>query len=281
VNKEIRTVDTEKGIVQITSWDERWYGIDSKNEVTGLPEYKFLPSVTWIADYYPKGIGFYKWLADKGWDEAESLKESAGQKGSKVHLAVEKLLAGEVVNINSKILNKSTGQEEALSAEEYEAIMSFAEWHKDNNPTLLASEITVINEVIGYAGTVDFFCEISGEKWIIDFKTSANIWASHELQLSAYRHAIGVEGVKTAILQLGYKRNKYKKYKFTEIDDKFDLFLGAKKVWANENSGVVPAQKDYPLEIKLSLPVVPVIESVIKPIIDIIPESEVKTKKTK
>ena len=65
-------IDTKtKGIVQITTVDERWY----------LKKDKFVPSSTWIANYYPKGIGFNKWLASKGWDRAEALKQEAGEKG--------------------------------------------------------------------------------------------------------------------------------------------------------------------------------------------------------
>ena len=51
---QIRKVNEEKGVVQITTTDERWY------EKDGV----FVPSVTWIAGHYPKGVQFYKWLAD-------------------------------------------------------------------------------------------------------------------------------------------------------------------------------------------------------------------------
>ena len=54
-----------------------------------------------------------------------------------------------------------------------------------------------------------------------------------------------------AILQLGYRRNK-DHYKFTEIENKFDLFLAAKQIWLNETKGKVkPFQRDYPLSISL------------------------------
>jgi hypothetical protein len=51
-----------------------------------------VPSVTWISGFWPKGIGFYKWLADKGWDEAEAAKQAAGDKNEKsLTYALEKL----------------------------------------------------------------------------------------------------------------------------------------------------------------------------------------------
>jgi hypothetical protein len=214
-----------------------------------------VPSVTWIAEHYPKGIAFYKWLANKGWDESEALKIAAGDKGSKVHLAVADLIDGKTVKLDAKYINNSTEKEEDLSLEEYEAILSFADWFKKTKPKILQREFVVWGE--GYAGTVDMLCEIEGKKYIVDLKTSQYIWPSHELQVSAYLHALPPE-IDTdesfpphcAILQLGYRLNK-NKYKFTEIEDNYQEFLAAKLIWAKEQKGVEPKQKDYPLEIKL------------------------------
>jgi len=104
----------------------------------------------------------------------------------------------------------------------------------------------------GYAGTVDMVVEIEGELWIIDLKTSQSVWPSHELQVSAYKHAIPMmEDAKLAILQLGYRRNK-DGFKFTEINDQYSLFLSTKEIWAKETAGEKPHQKDYPMSINLT-----------------------------
>ena len=250
MKKEIRNVDQTKGIVQITTYDERWYAKSSNNSITNLPEYKFVPSVTWVAGHYPKGIAFYKWLADKGWDEAEAVKQAAADKGSKIHLAINDLILGKEIAMDARYTNNSTGQPEELSVQEYEAILSFADWYNETKPEILASEYVVFNEGYGYAGTIDLKCKIDGKTYIVDFKSGQHIWPEYELQLSAYKHA--EEGIDAlAVLQVGYKRNK-KSFKFTEIEDKFDLFLAAKQIWANECSGQTPSQKDYPTSISLS-----------------------------
>lgn len=88
MKKIIRITDEKRGIVQVTTSDERWYLKPSTDPVTELPVYKPVPSSTWIAEHWPKGIGFYRWLADKGWDEAEAIKAAAGDKGSAVHNAI-------------------------------------------------------------------------------------------------------------------------------------------------------------------------------------------------
>lgn len=248
MKKEIRKISDDGKTVQITVADERWY--IKTNEDGSTVEY---PSVTWIADNYPKGVGFYMWLAKKGWDESESIKESAGNRGTKVHQAISELLLGNAIAMDGTLRNSDTGEPEPITLEEYEAIMSFADWHKETKPKVLANEIAVFNEKERYAGTIDLLCEIEGEKWLIDFKTSADIWPSHELQISAYKHAdidSEMKPEKLGILQVGYRRNK-KKFKFTEIEDQFDLFLAAKMIWKKECSNVTTFVKDYPTSITL------------------------------
>lgn len=241
---ERKVIDAERNIVRITSSDERWY---SKTEEGKAPV--FIPSVTWVCEFYPKGIGFYKWLAQRSWDESIALKELAGDRGSTVHSCVSALLDGKTIAHNEMVVNED-GSRREITTEEYEGIISFADWWKENKPTLIKKDETVFAGDFTYAGTLDLRCIIAGEPWLIDLKTSAEIWPAHELQVSAYKHC-GYENHKTAILQLGYRRNK-KKYKFTEIADQFDLFLAAKKIWEKETKGISPLQKDYPVEVCLT-----------------------------
>lgn len=253
MKKEIRNVSADGKTVQVTIADERWYirtETDKKGTITGIKEY---PSVTWITEHYPKGVGFYKWLAQHGWDEAESIKEAAGDRGSKVHQGITSLLLGNETKMDDTVFNKDTGNQDEMKLEEYEALMSFVAWHKETKPKMLANETTVFNEEFMYAGTADFVCEIEGEKWLIDFKTGANVWPSYEIQLSAYAHALPPElkPDKLAILQVGYKRNK-NGYKLTEVEDQFDLFLAARRIWQKETEGTTIFKKDYPTSISLS-----------------------------
>lgn len=243
--KEIKEVDPERGIIRVTTVGERWYVRPKADKRTGLPDYEYVPSSTWIASHYPKSVGFYKWLASKGWDEAESIKEAAGGRGTRVHKAIETLLRGGAVPHNWS----HEGIE--LAADEYAAVMSFAAWFRTlpAGTEVLAAEYTVWNEQVGYAGTVDLKLKLGGEVWIIDVKTSQNVWPEHELQLSSYRHA-DPDCQKTGIIQVGYLRNRAG-YKFTEIEDKFPLFLAARTIWSNECAGARLLQKEYPLEVSL------------------------------
>lgn len=259
MEREIREI--KDGVLCITTLNERWYAKPSINKETGLPEYRFFPSSTWIAGHYPKGIGFWKWLADKGWNEAEAIKQAAGDKGSKVHYACQDIDLGEPVDIQTaKYLNPSTGQAEELTPEEIDCILSFRNWTDAVKPELLASELTAFNEVEGYAGTLDRIYRIAGQIYIVDLKTGQTIWPEWELQDSSYSRldinykSLGItdeewKNRKLALLQIGFRKNN-NKYKFTEIEDKFELFLHAKAIWTNENPEAKPKEASYPLVIQ-------------------------------
>jgi len=240
MKREIKEVLLEIKVLRVTTTDERWYIIEGKDH----------PSSTWIAGCYPKGIGFYKWLAEHGWDEAEAIKVAAGDKGSKVHQAISLLIGGAKLSYNSLVMNPSTAMEEELSVEEWEYILSFCKWWEETKPRPISFDGVVYNPTVDYAGTLDLLCEINGETWIIDFKTSQYLWPEHELQISSYLHALD-KPARLGILQIGYRKNKAG-FKFTEVEDKFSLFLAAREIWQNEHGNEKPKQKDYPLELILS-----------------------------
>lgn len=257
MKKEIRQVSEDGKLVQVTIADERWYVMTDKDKDGNITEVFEYPSVTWICDHYPKGLGFYKWLANKGWDEAEAIKEAAGDRGHKVHQLITKLLSPDdegnqqVVNMDDLVKNADTGTEEPLKLDEYEAVMSFVDWFHATKPEVIANEMVVVSAKHNYAGTADFICKINGETWLIDFKTAQTIWPSYELQLAAYKHALDMPIDRMAVLQVGYRRNG-KRYKLTEVDDQFELFLAAQQIWKRETKGTKLFKKNYPTQLKLN-----------------------------
>jgi hypothetical protein len=238
---ERRVVDAVKGIVQITTQNERFYTKTVNDKIT------YIPSVTWICEYFPKGIAFYKWLANaKNWDEAEALKEAGGERGKYVHDAVHLLMQGKTIGYNTLVNDRE------LTIEEYEGVMSFVDWYEKTKPVIEKCEFTVFAPDDRYAGTLDLLCKIKGITWIIDFKTSQDIWPSYHIQLNAYKNALGIEAAKMAVLQLGYRRNKAH-WKATEVEDNMALFNAVYVIWQKEAGTVSPRQIDYPLELSLNL----------------------------
>jgi hypothetical protein len=66
--------------------------------------------------------------------------------------------------------------------------------------------------------------------------------------------------MKTAILQVGYDKNKAG-YKFTETEDCFDLFLTAKKIWQKEAGEQQPKVRDFPIVLSAGRNKLPVEET--------------------
>ena len=253
---EIREVDPVRGIVQVTSPDERFYA--RKVETEKGPIWDYVPSVTWIADHYPKGIGFHRWLASNGWDEAEAIKRAAGDKGSKVHNAVKVLNAGGTVLMDDAFIGSRNITPEPLNDSEYFALMTYCQWFEEEKPIIIDCEYTVWNERYRYAGTVDLKCRLRSTNYrvvhLIDIKTSPRIWPAMRIQLSAYKHADPslTRHARLGILQVGYELNKVKKWKYTPVADQFGLFLAARKIWVEECSDSRPFQREYPLSLSLS-----------------------------
>jgi len=264
MEKEIRDIVTVDGkkICRVTTPDSRWYGKEIQNIETGLPEIKWFPSVTWIKGYYYTSPYLTKWIVEKGLTESERIKKEAGVKGDRIHQATEVLDFKGEVGVSDKYPNKETGEMEELTADEVEGINSYKDFVDETHPELLANEMTVFGE--NYAGTLDRIYRIDGQIWIVDLKTGQNIWKDMSLQVGSYSHAkidyekLGIteeewKNRKLAILQLGYKKYRTpgkSKYKFTEIEDRYDLFEMAYKVWEEENPKSKPKQRDFPLVIK-------------------------------
>lgn len=253
MKREIRTVDAEKNLVQITTPDSRWYA-RIVNQESGNPIWDYVPSTSWICGFYHKSEGLLRFVGKHGYEEAQEIKELAGEAGDKVHQGVNRLVNGGSVAMEDSFISPITNQPEPLTPDEYWRLMTFVEWFEKTRPEVLRTEYTVWHEKHRYAGTVDLVVRIGDEVWLIDVKTSSQIWPSMELQVSAYKHADTSlpKGVRLAILQVGYKANKIQKYKFTEVPDRFPLFLATRKIWKHETNGQKPFQRDYPLSISLS-----------------------------
>jgi hypothetical protein len=163
-------VQTDPELRQITLPDARYY-----QRSPGI----FYPSVTTILGYFPKGAFFETWLKDSG-HNADFIMRRAGDEGTQVHNAAEKILKGEEVR-----WIESDGHVN-FNTHVWRMILSFYDFWSTHKPTLLLSEEFMFSDTHKYSGTLDLLVELNGKKWIIDIKTSTAIHTSHFLQMSAY-----------------------------------------------------------------------------------------------
>lgn len=192
---------------QINYMDERFY---TKDGVT------FYPSVTTVLGVYPKGYGFNKWLKENG-EQADEILKEAGDSGSKVHDAVDRIIKGEEIrwtymfldtlhlqsheSIEQYYKDVQEGQQSKYykevaiySLEEWLMILRFVDFCNTYKPRFIANEFSVISDHMKTGGTIDIVCDIDmmagktmiTKRYLIDTKTSNYLHKTHELQLAAY-----------------------------------------------------------------------------------------------
>jgi hypothetical protein len=238
--------DLGDGIMRVNLDPERWYEFDGK----------YYPSVTWILDYYPKDIGFHIWLTKlKDWDEGRQILHKAGDRGSRVHAGIEKLLRNEPLHFEDVM----PGHLEPFTPEDWHYLLSFQNFFDDYPLTVLNLEETVLNAHPPFGGTADFRGEILLDEYvdekkaiILDWKTSSAIYPTYYMQVSAYAKALGYTNA--GIVRLGTKSKRGYEFKFwgeEEIEKYYNLFWNIYAIWQSQNEGAEPRWKEFKSTITL------------------------------
>lgn len=159
--------------------------IDSKNAYQ-LDETTYVPRVTEVLSSMINEPTFLNWANALGWKHISytSFMKTAADKGTYTHLAIEKFLKNQSVDINEFNI---------LNAEIKLAVIScfdaFLKWWNDINLTkninIIYNEKTLIHPYFG--GTCDCLLKENGLHHLIDFKTSNHMSYNYILQLAAYR----------------------------------------------------------------------------------------------
>jgi len=197
-------------------------------------------------------------------EEAQRILEQAGDRGSRVHAAIRDLLSGLEVRIDRQYPSEvAKGRFEPLTAEEWNCLRGFANWCKDYKPNVFGQELTVMNDEVGYAGTIDFIGSIllKSERIpiLIDWKTSSGIWNEYKLQVAAYWNAWNDNRISprhTAIVRVGTKhKNKYEMQLFDIKETTFHLakFIEVKNLHSFVDPEKEPKIEDLPTSLKVEV----------------------------
>ena len=86
----------------------------------------YAPAVNWILKIgFPKGIGFYEYLLSVTKEESRKILEEAGEKGTRVHMAIRNIIDGVEVSLDSMYPNDLTGRPEKLNLNEYQCLCAW------------------------------------------------------------------------------------------------------------------------------------------------------------
>jgi hypothetical protein len=234
---------------RITLLDARFY-FDEQ----GKP----FPSVTTILEAYPKDAGYFKFLKDAG-NDADTIRDEAGRRGSIVHELTERYDRGEEVSL---LTDDGWPGYKMLEWSMFERYVDFSTRFE---PEHIMVEQNFVCSELGYAGTIDRVMEVGGMRYLVDIKTSNAIYDSYWLQLAAYRELYQnidvfkydwLDGV--AILWLNAKTRTNGKagdiqgvgWQMVIREDTtrdLELFNHTHALWLAQNKGAMPKQFTYKL----------------------------------
>ena len=123
-------------------------------------------------------LSFKEWLKKVGYS-ADWIVKKAGEEGTLVHEMCEDYL-------NGKELNFLKNGYPMYDPKIWQMFLRFVDWWETYNPTLIETEVHIFSDELKVAGTCDMVCEIDGELWIIDFKTSNHLQITYDLQTAVY-----------------------------------------------------------------------------------------------
>jgi hypothetical protein len=237
---------------RINKFDQQWYTIADPT----LPSPVDLPGVTTYLDIYPKGIGYKLWLQRVG-EDADTIRDEAGQLGTNVHKIIERTLRGETLTFETE-----TGTR-LCSLVEWERYMSWCLWYQDSRDkdalTLVAIEQIVFDLTDKVAGTIDLIADTRRGRRIFDWKTGSFVGDTASIQVNQYRkiaNGMKVFGEITGaeIVQLHPSLNK-KGFKVVDADDTYDddvdAFVSIRRIWNRANPKATPKYRRYPNTVSL------------------------------
>jgi len=238
-----RVLEISDDCQMITMPDSRYYRRNGS----------YYPSITYVLQYYPKGMYFENWLKQVGYASEHIVKKSQ-QEGTQVHEMIEEWLNGEELNF----LNAQGYPQ--YKPDVWQMFLRFVEWWETYNPTLLETEVHLFSDKYKVAGTCDLICEINGELWVIDFKTSNHLHTTYDLQTAiygkCYEECFGKKPDRYGILWLKSSKRKLNVEKMTgkgwEIyessrtqEENIDIFLTVKKLFDLENPSHSPVFTEF------------------------------------
>jgi len=184
---------------QITLPDGRYYQRNGE----------YYPSVTYVLSHYPKGKFFEDWLKKVGYS-ADYIVKKASEEGTQVHEMIEAYLNGEEL----KFLEHGIP---IYDPNVWQMFLRFVDWWEEYKPTLIEAEVHLFSDELKVAGTCDLVCEINGELWVIDFKTSNHLQTTYDLQTAIYaqcfEECFGKKVHRTGVLWLKSSKRGPKKGK--------------------------------------------------------------------
>lgn len=101
---------------------------------------------------------------------AETYRDRAAARGDRVHNYAEQFALDRLGMVNEMEMARAALVENG----EQDYALHFEQWWREYRVEPIATEVTIWNETVGYAGTIDLIALIGGRTCIIDYKTKTS-----------------------------------------------------------------------------------------------------------
>lgn len=138
-----------------------------------------VPSVTTVLGLLAKpALIHWAWTCGKDGLDYRKVKDAAAGIGILTHY----LIMCELKEIKPDLSEYSPTTIDKAET----GFLNWLEWHKGKNIETIQSEIPLIS-IQGFGGTIDWVARQDKDLWLIDFKTSKQLYDEHIFQVAAYK----------------------------------------------------------------------------------------------
>jgi hypothetical protein len=142
-----------------------------------------VPGVTTICNRFKDAGGLIHWAWSQGMDgfDYRRTRDDAGDAGSLAHAMIEAHIHGERWDSS-----KDDRYDPEVLKRAKNAFANFLAWSEQTKLRLIATELPLVSEVHRFGGTLDAIGEVLGELCLVDWKSSAGVYADYLAQVAAY-----------------------------------------------------------------------------------------------
>jgi len=189
---------------------------------------KIVPGVTTILGVLNKPA-LVKWANNLGLQgiDATKYRDEKADIGTLAHAMIQ-------AHCLNKMLDVSEYSKENIDKAE-NSLISFYSWEKSHRIVPILVEESLVSEKYQYGGQIDLYCELDGEKWLVDFKTSKAIYSEMLHQLAAYNNLLTENGYDVdgaRILRIGRDESEgFEERTVRDINKHFKIFKYCLKLY--------------------------------------------------
>lgn len=188
-----------------------------------------VPGVTTVLSSVLAKPALVAWANKLGLEGIDSSKyvDQSARIGTLAHYLVQCHLTGETPDMETYSPFEIDKAENAL--------LSYYEWERSRNIVTIYNEMPLVSEQYKYGGTIDCYCTIDGDIWLLDFKTGKAIYSEMLIQLAAYRQLLIENGFpvgKAKILRIGRDETEgFEERTITDFDSQWEIFTHCLEIY--------------------------------------------------